>query len=80
MVKAMRNSDSLIKRNSVQHIVTQMQYICYMMDLGFLMLSLDIYVKLFFNFGSHQATDQRHFITTIKGCITCSHTGIWSGV
>ena len=28
------------------------------MDLGFLMLSLDIYVKLFFNFGSYQASDQ----------------------
>ena len=80
MVEVMRHNDSLIKRNSVQHIVIQMQYICHMMDLGFLMLSLDIYVKLIFNFGSYQGIDQRHFITTIKGFITCSHTSIWSGV
>ena len=77
MVEAMRNKDSLIKRNSVQHIVVQMQYICHMMDLRLLMLSLDIYVKLFFNY---QAIDHRHFITIIKGFITCPHTGTWSGV
>ena len=76
MEEAMRNRDSVIKRNSVQLIVMiQMQYICHMMDLGFLMLSLHMYVNLFFNFGSYQAIDQCHFITIIKGFITCSHTG-----
>ena len=62
MVEAMKNSDSLLKRNSVQDIVIQMQFICHIVDLGFLMLSLDIYVKLFFNLGSYQAIDPRHFI------------------
>ena len=57
-----------------------MRYICHMMDLGFLMLSLDVYVKLFLNFGSDQAIDHRHFITIIKEFITCSHTVIWSRV
>ena len=42
MVETMRNSDSLIERNSVKYIVIQMQYIDHMMDLGFLMLSLDM--------------------------------------
>ena len=79
MVEAMRNSDSLIKRSSVKHIAIQMQYIGLMVDLGFLMLSLDI-CRIFLNFGPYQAINQGHFITIIKGFITWSHTSIWSGV
>ena len=41
MVEAMRNNGSLVPWNGVKHIVTQMQFIGQMIDLVFLLLSLD---------------------------------------